>query len=111
LKFLAQEVFERFFHAIFGHQKLFYLIHKDSSLRKTDLANKLSTPGKLFGKRFGIMIICHSFSNDFYEVFEREKSLKPKLFLPVFEILKNCVQFLLHPGLKKEKPGCNRNYT
>jgi hypothetical protein len=34
-----------------------------------------STPAKLFKKRFGMWAICHSLSNDFYEVFELEKNL------------------------------------
>jgi hypothetical protein len=47
--------------------------------------------------------ICHSLSNDFLEVSEQENTLKPKVHLPDFDILKNNIQFLLHPGFKQSK--------
>jgi hypothetical protein len=61
----------------------------------------LNCPEKHFG--CGMWIICHSLSNDFWEISEHKTILKPKIFLPGLEILKNHVQFLLLPNLKKSK--------
>jgi hypothetical protein len=72
-------------------------------------AAKWLTPAKLFGKIFGMWPICHSLSNDFYEVSEWEKKSNQKILLLAFELLKNHVQFFLHLGLNKAKPACIKN--
>jgi hypothetical protein len=66
------------------------------------------TPAKSFGKRFWIWTVFHSLSNNFYEVSEQEKTLKQKILLLDFEIMKNHVQFLLHSGLKQSKAWISR---